>query len=126
MLDKLQQHIDKHNLLEYNDRLLLTVSGGKDSVCMLHLFAQLDYPLAIAHCNFSLRGVDSDEDENFVKGLATKYGLPFFSKRFATNKYAQEKGVSTQASAHFVSNILTNFANFLAPSPTTLLYKWLR
>ena len=55
MIDKLQQHIDEHNLLDYNDRLLLTVSGGKDSVCMLHLFAQLDYPLAIAHCNFSLR-----------------------------------------------------------------------
>ena len=99
MLDKLQQHIDKHNLLEFNDRLLLTVSGGKDSVCMLHLFAQLDYPLAIAHCNFSLRGVDSDEDENFVKGLATQYGLPFFSKRFATKKYAQEKGVSIQMAA---------------------------
>ena len=42
-------------------------------------FAQLDYPLAIAHCNFSLRGVDSDEDENFVKGLATQYGLPFLA-----------------------------------------------
>ena len=99
MLDKLQQHIDKHNLLEPNDRLLLTVSGGKDSVCMLHLFAQLDYPLAIAHCNFSLRGDDSDEDENFVKGLATQYGLSFFSKRFETKKYAQEKGVSTQMAA---------------------------
>ena len=99
MLDKLQQHIVKHNLLESNDRLLLTVSGGKDSVCMLHLFAKLDYPLAIAHCNFSLRGVDSDEDENFVKGLATQYGLPFFSKRFETKKYTQEKGVSTQMAA---------------------------
>ena len=99
MLDKLQKHIDKHNLLESNDRLLLTVSGGKDSVCMLHLFAQLEYPLAIAHCNFSLRGVDSDEDENFVKSLATQYGLPFFSKRFETKKYAQEKGVSTQMAA---------------------------
>ena len=66
MLDKLQQHIDKYyNLLEPNDSLLLTVSGGKDSVCILHLFVQLDYPLAIAHCNFSLRGIDSDEDEKF-------------------------------------------------------------
>ena len=79
--------------------MLLTVSGGKDSVCMLHLFVQLDYPLAIAHCNFSLRDVDSDEDESFVKGLANQYGLPFFSKRFETNKYAQEKGVSTQMAA---------------------------
>lgn len=99
MLHKLKQHIDKHNLLEPNDRLLLTVSGGKDSVCMLHLFVQLDFPLAIAHCNFSLRGGDSDEDENFVKGLAIQYGLPFFNKRFATNKYAQEKGVSIQMAA---------------------------
>ena len=99
MLDKLQQHIDKSNLLEPNDSLLLTVSGGKDSVCMLHLFVQLDYPLAIAHCNFSLRDVDSDEDESFVKGLANQYGLPFFSKRFETNKYAKEKGISTQMAA---------------------------
>ena len=99
MLDKLQQHIDKHCLLDSNDRLLLTVSGGKDSVLMLHLFAQLDYTLAIAHCNFSLRGIDSDEDENFVKGLATQYGLPFFNKCFATKKYAKEKGVSIQMAA---------------------------
>tara|TARA_B100000900_G_C20602260_1_gene726158 strand:- start:11098 stop:12411 length:1314 start_codon:yes stop_codon:yes gene_type:complete len=99
MLDKLQQHIDKSNLLDPNDSLLLTVSGGKDSVCMLHLFVQLDYPLAIAHCNFSLRDVDSDEDESFVKGLANQYGLPFFSKRFETNKYAKEKGISTQMAA---------------------------
>ena len=52
MLDKLQQHIDKSNLLEPNDSLLLTVSGGKDSVCMLHLFVQLDYPLEIARWLF--------------------------------------------------------------------------
>ena len=99
MLDKLQQHIDKYNLLQPNDSLLLTVSGGKDSVCMLHLFMQLDYPLAIAHCNFSLRDVESDEDESFVKGLANQYGLPFFSKRFETNKYAKEKGISTMMAA---------------------------
>ena len=99
MLDKLQQHIDEHNLLDYNDRLLLTVSGGIDSVFMLHLFAQLDYPLALAHCNFALRGVDSDEDENFVRDLAIQYGLPFFNKRFETKKYAKEKGISTQMAA---------------------------
>ena len=99
MIDKLQKHIYEHNLLESNDRLLLTVSGGKDSVCMLHLFVQLDYPLAIAHCNFSLRGINSDEDENFVKNLANQYSLPFFSRRFATNKYAQKKGVSLQMAA---------------------------
>ncbi len=99
MLDKLQQHIKKFDLLEPNEHLLLTVSGGKDSVCMLHLFAQLDYPLAIAHCNFSLRGIDSDEDENFVKNLANQYSLPFFSKRFETKKYAQENSISTQMAA---------------------------
>ena len=99
MLDKLQQHIDKYNLLESNDRLLLTVSGGKDSVCMLHLFTHLNYSIAIAHCNFCLRDVDSDEDENFVKGLATRYGLSFFSKRFETKKHAREKGISTQMAA---------------------------
>lgn len=99
MLDKLQKHIAENRLLKTNDRLLLTVSGGKDSVCMLHLFAQLGYRLAVAHCNFSLRGHESDEDEYFVENLAKQYNLPFFSQRFDTKKYAQEKGVSTQMAA---------------------------
>ena len=91
MIDKLKKHILEHNLLESNDRLLLTVSGGKDSVCMLHLFTHLNYSIAIAHCNFCLRDVDSDEDENFVKGLATRYGLSFFSKRFETKNMHEKK-----------------------------------
>ena len=76
MLDKLQQHIDEHNLLDYNDRLLLTVSGGKDSVYVAS-FCTIRLSFSDFHCNFSLRGVDSDEDENFVKGLATQYGHYF-------------------------------------------------
>ena len=55
MLNKLKSFIAKYQLLESNDRLILAVSGGKDSVAMAHLFHRLDYNFAIAHCNFKLR-----------------------------------------------------------------------
>ena len=78
MLPKLKRFIAKNKLLIDEDRLLLAVSGGKDSVCLLHLFTQLDYPLAVAHCNFLLRGEESNKDEQFVRSLSEHYELPFF------------------------------------------------
>ena len=94
MLNKLQKHIADNELLSANDRLLLTLSGGKDSVCMLHLFSQLGYTLAVAHCNFLLRGNESNQDEYFVEALSKQYNVPFFKQRFNTKKYAKEKDVS--------------------------------
>ena len=78
MLPKLKRFIAENELLIDEDRLLLAVSGGKDSVCLLHLFTQLDYPLAVAHCNFLLRGEESNKDEQFVRSLSEHYELPFF------------------------------------------------
>ena len=99
MLDNLKNFIDEYQLVEPNDRLLLAVSGGKDSVVMAHLFYQLDYTFAIAHCNFKLRAEDSDSDEKFVEELAHKLNVPFYSQSFDTKTYAIENKLSIQMAA---------------------------
>lgn len=80
-------------------KILLAVSGGIDSVVMCSLFHQVKYPFAIAHCNFQLRGNESDADEKFVSDLAKKYGVEVFIKKFDTTKYAEEKNISIQLAA---------------------------
>ncbi len=78
---------------------LLAVSGGLDSVVMAHLFRQAGFPFALAHCNFQLRGADSDEDAAFVQRLAESLAVPFFVKCFETSSYAAKNGLSTQVAA---------------------------
>ena len=99
MLNKLKSFLNEYQLAESNEKLILAVSGGKDSVVMAHLFHQLDYTFAIAHCNFKLRAEDSDEDENFVEELAHKLNVPFYSQSFDTKTYAIENKLSIQMAA---------------------------
>tara|TARA_B100000886_G_C20426260_1_gene494194 strand:- start:5602 stop:6921 length:1320 start_codon:yes stop_codon:yes gene_type:complete len=99
MLDKLKSFIAEYQLVDPNDKLILAVSGGKDSVVMAHLFFQLDYTFAIAHCNYKLRAEDSDGDEKFVKELACKLNVPFYSQSFDTKTYAIENKLSIQMAA---------------------------
>jgi tRNA(Ile)-lysidine synthase len=79
--------------------ILLAISGGVDSVVMAHLFHFAGWRCAVAHCNFSLRGEESDGDEEFVKKLALHYGFEFHSKRFDTEAYATDNGISIQMAA---------------------------
>src|SRR5580765_3949971 len=88
-----------HQLFASGDELLLAVSGGVDSVVLTELCNRSRYQFAIAHCNFQLRGKESDKDEEFVKALGEKYGVKVFLKRFETEKYATEKKVSIQVAA---------------------------
>ena len=81
------------------DRVLLAVSGGLDSMAMLHLFSQSDIPFAVAHCNFGLRGAESDGDEAFVKDCAKTLGVPFFFRKFQTRVYAKVQKYSIQMAA---------------------------
>ena len=82
-------------------RFLLAVSGGMDSMCMLDLFSQVvpveDF--AVAHCNFSLRGEESDGDQGLVESRARELGVRVFVKRFETEAFAREKGVSIEMAA---------------------------
>ncbi len=99
MVDKLKRYIVEKNLLSPHDRILMAVSGGLDSMALLHLMKQLDVEVAVAHCNFQLRDEDSDEDEAFVRAYCAKWNIPFFCKRFETNNYATAHKISIQMAA---------------------------
>lgn len=97
--ERLAHQLGQSQLLQQGDKVLLAVSGGLDSVVMTHLLHSLGYATAIAHCNFKLRGADADGDEAFVKELAERLHLPFFSTQFDTKGYAKQHGISTQMAA---------------------------
>ncbi len=78
---------------------MLAVSGGLDSVVMLHLFKEAGFSVGVAHCNFQLRGEDSMKDESFVQNICSEKSMPFFCKRFETNIYATEHSLSVQMAA---------------------------
>ena len=99
MLKQFKEFILKEKLFKENDKILLTVSGGVDSIVMCDLFHNTGFSFGIAHCNFKLRGKESDEDENFVKSLAEKYGVLFHNKLFNTKSYSEKKKISIQMSA---------------------------
>ncbi len=99
MLDEFLKYIQENKIISKNNRILLAVSGGIDSMVMAHLFIKAGIKIGIAHCNFSLRGKESDLDEELVKELAQRNRIRFFSKRFATGDYARENGISVQMAA---------------------------
>ncbi len=82
-----------------NRRTLLAVSGGVDSLVLATLFYEKKFPFAIAHCNFNLRGAESDEDEKFVIAWADKHGVQIYSRRFDTLASKKSLGISTQMAA---------------------------
>ena len=103
MLASVRQFIEEHNLFSIeNDPILVTVSGGLDSVVLLDVLHRLGVQVAVAHCHFGLRGEDADADEQFVRKLAKQYGLPYFAEFFRTKEYAEQEGISTQMAARFL------------------------
>ena len=91
MLNSLTTYIKKEKLFSKTDSILLTVSGGIDSIVLCELFHQAGLKFGIAHCNFQLRGEESDTDELFVEELAEKYGVQFHSVAFDTSAFAKKK-----------------------------------
>lgn len=94
-----EEHIKKEFPELYRNRFLLACSGGVDSVVLAHLCAGGKLDFALAHCNFKLRGEDSDADEIFVRELARKLEKPFFVNNFETDAYASNNKVSIQMAA---------------------------
>lgn len=91
---------DLSNIVDYKkSSFLLAVSGGVDSMVLLNLFTVSNINFSVAHCNFSLRGKDSDEDEKFVKSICDKLGINFFVKKFSTKKTAFDEKISIQMAA---------------------------
>jgi len=99
MKNKVQHFIVEKSLFSKEDKLILGISGGADSVCLMHVLLALGYSFDLAHCNFNLRGKESDEDESFVKELAKKYQLKLHVKQFDTTSYSTENKISTQMAA---------------------------
>ena len=99
LLEKFVEFNGRKHLASRKKKCLLTVSGGMDSVVMCALFHHAGFPFAIAHCNFNLRGEESNGDETLVRTLAVKYSVDIFVKSFNTNEYSAEKGISIQLAA---------------------------
>jgi tRNA(Ile)-lysidine synthase len=99
MLNDFLNYIKDTCLVKKSDRILLAVSGGIDSMAMTHLFIKAGFSIGIAHCNFSLRGNESDLDEELVTKFAFKNKIPFFTTRFDTEGYAKKNGISIEMAA---------------------------
>jgi len=99
MLKQFQKHIDTDLPFLKESKLLLAISGGKDSVSLAHLLQSVGLDVSFAHCNFQLRGDASNNDEIFVQDLAGKNNKDVYLKVFETEKYAKKNGISIQMAA---------------------------
>lgn len=99
MLTRFLNYIDDNQLFDPDSRILLAVSGGIDSVVMAHLFSRSKYSFGIAHCNFKLRGKESDLDEIFTAQLSEKFQVPFYKISFQTKDYSKQARLSIQMAA---------------------------
>jgi tRNA(Ile)-lysidine synthase len=99
LLQRFTNYIQQQSLFQKKDHLILAVSGGADSVALCELCFQAGFDFEIAHCNFLLRGEESERDEKFVLQLAEKYDKNISVKKFETKKYAEENKISIQVAA---------------------------
>ena len=99
LFNRFINYIQKENLFQKGDNILLAVSGGVDSVVLCELCKQAGFNFKIAHCNFQLRDKESERDEKFVQSLGEKYETKVFIKKFDTANYAAENKLSIQVAA---------------------------
>jgi tRNA(Ile)-lysidine synthase len=99
MLQKFKQHLHQNFPFLEDSKLLIAISGGIDSVVLAHLCSQLNLNFSLCHCNFNLRGQESDDDEAFVTSLAESLKTPVYTTSFETEKYAKKNKVSIQVAA---------------------------
>ena len=99
MVLKFKKHLSENFSLLTNKKLFLAVSGGIDSMVLLHLFQYMQFEIAILHCNFQLRGEESDGDLKFVQNYAHQFEIPFLFISFETETFAKENKLSIQVAA---------------------------
>ncbi len=99
MIDQFQAYINRYNLLAEGDKVILALSGGIDSMVLADLLMKAKVEFVAAHCNFHLRGHESDGDDWFVRKFAEKRGIQCFVKHFETEKYAAKYGISIEMAA---------------------------
>ena len=99
MLQKISTFIEKHNLFHTGDKVIVGLSGGADSVALLHVLVRLNLSCIAAHCNFHLRGNESDQDEAFAAQIANSLHVPYYYKGFDTIDYAEQQHISVEMAA---------------------------
>ncbi len=99
MLTRFIDFTKEKQLFEPQQKVLLAVSGGIDSMVLLHLFEESGFEYGLIHCNFNLRGAESDGDEAFVKEQVLSHGIPSWFKSFETEEYARLNGISIEMAA---------------------------
>lgn len=99
MLNKVRDFIDREGLLSPDGLYIVAVSGGADSVALLRILQALGYHIEAAHCNFHLRGAESDRDEDFVKSICSVLNIPVHLIHFNTAEYASLHKVSIEMAA---------------------------
>lgn len=97
--NRVAQYIEKEKLFCLNDKVLVTLSGGADSVALLRLLLSMGYTCEAAHCNFHLRDKESDRDEAFVRRLCHESGVLLHIEHFDTTQYAAKKHISIEMAA---------------------------
>ncbi|MFY0483677.1 tRNA lysidine(34) synthetase TilS [Flavobacterium sp. PLA-1-15] len=99
MISRLQKHLSQNLPILQGKRLLLAISGGVDSMVMLDLFQKTDFVMAIAHCNFQLRGQESEGDQAFIEKYAKENNIALFVTQFDTKAFAEDYKLSIQVAA---------------------------
>lgn len=99
MLEQFRKYIESHHLINKGDRILVALSGGVDSMVLAELLRRCGYDIMLAHCNFHLRGKESDGDEQFVREYADRVGVKLYVKQFDTLDYVENNKVSVEMAA---------------------------
>ena len=99
MIDQFRLYINRYNLIAEGDKLILAISGGGDSMVLADLLQKAKVEFVAAHCNFHLRGEESDGDEKFVREFTENQGIQCFVKHFETEEYAANHGISIEMAA---------------------------
>ena len=99
MLEQFRKYINDNHLINKGDRILVALSGGVDSMVLAELLRREGYDIAFAHCNFHLRGAESDGDEQFVREYAERVGVKLFVKQFDTLQFVENNKVSVEMAA---------------------------
>ena len=97
--DKVKDFIGINNMLDDGAHVIVGLSGGADSTALLLVLLRLGYKCTAVHCNFHLRGPESDRDQDFVTGLCKKNGVELTVCNYDTLSYAKQKGISVEMAA---------------------------
>ena len=99
LLKSFEKYVERHELFSHDDKILLAVSGGVDSMVMLSVFVRLNYNIGVAHCNFHLRGEESDGDTEMVLNECERMGIPCHIQHFDTEAEMERTGDSMEMAA---------------------------